>query len=523
MTDQAQQYSIQQVQEAHQKLTQADQAFSSGDSESAMEACLELLEQYPDYYGALSLVGSIHAQQGNFGGALPFLVRASLINPYDGEMWRYLGWTYLELEAIPSALEALERSVSLSQNTSVADHLLGAITFSAGKFETALKHFEASRALDPKNTGVLIRRAMCLAKLGRIDEAVQQLKTTYQQHLSADHKALVYQLLAEFPELDQDLGLIDQIDEDDDAASTPDLAQFVPSVSLYDVSRDFARGIALDLRGQHQEAWQILSAANKRIADATSTQRDKYFLREEELAQKAELWTPQSPVSEQEDTEGPVVLFILGPSRSGKTTAENLMASLDGVEKAFENSLVDDVAQRVSKRAGFLTEYSLVNLPSHLNEEVSNQIQDEVDKLAGREKLVTITHPGVIFDVSRLKDIIPNSRFIFMKRNRDDMALRIFAYLYRSNTNHFAYDINEIYRYLETHDRLIDVWSKKIGDRVLVQSYEDMVRDPEAAVRSIAELCSLKPPAKLDLQVPDDTGCAKPYLEWLHQSRKNSV
>jgi hypothetical protein len=138
-------------------------------------------------------------------------------------------------------------------------------------------------------------------------------------------------------------------------------------------------------------------------------------------------------------------------------------------------------------------------------------------------RLLTITHPGSIFDVGRLVDCVPEARFIFMKRDLDDTAFRIFANLYSLNTNQFSNNINDIYEYLDLHNRLIDNWMDKLGSKAMTVSYEDLVENPQSTLTRVCKFCGLKPSSNPDLQIEDDRGCAEPYRKWLHDAHKKNA
>ena len=60
---------------------------------------------------------------------------------------------------------------------------------------------------------------------------------------------------------------------------------------------------------------------------------------------------------------------------------------------------------------------------------------------------------------------------------------------------------------------MIDLAAKKMPDITRVIHYEDIVEDPVATVKTVAELCGIE---FTDAQLPpigDDRGCAEPYLK----------
>jgi hypothetical protein len=124
----------------------------------------------------------------------------------------------------------------------------------------------------------------------------------------------------------------------------------------------------------------------------------------------------------------------------------------------------------------------------------------------------TNTHPAYIHDAARLAIILPNVRFIFLKRNLEDISLRIYMRKYNTG-NAYSYDLKATREYVVWYDQMIDALAKKLPNIVRVIHYEEMVADPDTALRAAAELCGLPLNDTLSLQIGDDRECAAPYRE----------
>ena len=108
--------------------------------------------------------------------------------------------------------------------------------------------------------------------------------------------------------------------------------------------------------------------------------------------------------------------------------------------------------------------------------------------------------------------LLGNARFIFVKRNHDDVMLRIYMRNYREG-HPYAYDLNSIRDHLNWYDQMADLMLEKFPSIVRIVSYEDMVANPAGAVRTVAELCGLPMPEGPVPPVGDDRGCAEPYRD----------
>jgi hypothetical protein len=126
----------------------------------------------------------------------------------------------------------------------------------------------------------------------------------------------------------------------------------------------------------------------------------------------------------------------------------------------------------------------------------------------------TNTLPGHIHNAVLLASVIPNARFVLLKRNLDDMAWRIYLtkYLYG---NSYAYDLQAIRDYLDWYNAMIDMTAEKIPGITDIVSYEAMTDDPAATLRRVAKLCGLSVDDRPLAPLPNDRGCCAPYLKFL--------
>jgi adenylate kinase family enzyme len=92
----------------------------------------------------------------------------------------------------------------------------------------------------------------------------------------------------------------------------------------------------------------------------------------------------------------PLSLFIIGPSRSGKTTVEKLVKQLNGVKCGYENRLVERATRRTSQLSGLLTIRNPVDLPKALDERLRKIYLEELLEFADGAKIVTDTYPAMI-------------------------------------------------------------------------------------------------------------------------------
>jgi hypothetical protein len=283
---------------------------------------------------------------------------------------------------------------------------------------------------------------------------------------------------------------------------------------VFDIENLFTKARALGWKGDYQRAWELLVDANRK-ADTEDASVHQLRRRGQEASLRlAEVFVPPPGGGEPKKKRVPVSLFILGPSRSGKTTIELLTSSIGDVKRGYENLLVDNAVGRATQSAGFPTVRSPVLMPAAVEPAFTEAYLTELGKRASGAKVFTNTHPAIIDDVGRLSCLVPNARFVFVKRNVDDVGIRIFMKKYHAG-NHYAYDLGNIHAQVAWYYRMADIWTEKLPGISLILNYEDVIADPQAARAQIARFIGLPVPRGSLPRLGDDRGCAEPYKSFM--------
>jgi hypothetical protein len=219
-----------------------------------------------------------------------------------------------------------------------------------------------------------------------------------------------------------------------------------------------------------------------------------------------------------QDRPDPLSLFIVGPSRAGKSTLERLVGSLEGVKRGFESRLVEPPTRRTSQLAGLLTLVDPDELPRSLDAQFRKTYVEDLGEFASGARIVTDTHPGMITAVGRIAATIPNVRFVFIRRDPQDLVLRILMKRYRTG-NHYAYDIETILEHLSSYNLLMDLWMERFAPLAIELTYEQLVTEPMAILARVAELCGATVSTKPLPDLGDDRNCSQPYRELMVKAR----
>jgi tetratricopeptide (TPR) repeat protein len=490
------------LQDSFIKLDQAEQLRQHKKLDRARTICESLVRQYPDYFGALHTLGLIHADNGNYQRALDCLVRATMLNPRSWTTLTALGGVYLALDAKEMAAQALEQARAIKPNDANVLTTLGEIYREEREYELAKDAYAQAVALEPNLVPAVLGLGWICSHIGQNGEAADVFKSL----INCGMRSLdTLHALASLPASLLDIDVLSELDK---VVCGPS-----EDKTKFNTTAAFVRAAALDKVGRHAEAWQQLVPANREVF--VSKQE---ALEDAKQRQRANLsWIRGNAIKggrgnvAEEET---VSLFILGPSRAGKTTMEQLVATLDGVKRGYENPIVENAIRRTFQTAALLTSSYLEQLPANLHPLCRDIYLEELARRSGSAKVFTNTHPARIYDAARVIAIFPNVRIVFVKRNMEDILLRIYMRQYNRG-NVYSYDLNAAREHVMWYYQMMDVLAEKLSDSVRVIRYEEMVADPAAALQVAADLCGLAMPHDPLPSIGDDRGCAAPYREFM--------
>ena len=485
------------LRETREKLEEAERLRVSGQLDRAQAICEPLVVRYGDYFGALHTLGLIYADKRDYPMALGFLVRAAMLNPRSWTTLTALSGVYLRLEAREMAAHTLEQARLIKPRDASVLMTLGEIYDKDREYELAENAYREALALEPSLEGAALGLGSCCTQLGQYAEAAE----LFEGFIKRGRRFLG--LLFALNLVPQSVVSVDVLEELDKIVrgKDEDKADFETSVA-------FIRAAFLDKEGRHEEAW-------KHLVPAARTLFKQEVARNLSQTQQASLaWLRENPTKARGDSGGgrTISLFILGPSRSGKTSMEALVGTIDAVKRGYENPIVENAVRRAFQSAGFLNTAYFPALPSQFYSLCRDIYLDELARRAGSARVFTNTHPAHIHNAGRIAAAFPNTRFIFVKRNQEDIALRIYMRKYRRGTIH-SYDLKSTYEHIIWYHQMMDLLAERLPNRVRIIHYEDMIADPAGALRVAADLCGLPMTDGPLPELGDDRGCSEPYRQ----------
>ncbi len=488
--------------QSREQLEQADQLRQQGQLDRAESICVALTRRHPDYVAALHTLGLVYLDKRNSERALDCLVRAQMLDPQNWMTLTALSLAYLRLGAADMAVQTIDRALAIRPDDAGIHASLGEIYREQREYEMAQRAYRTALALDGSLTSAVLGLALCQTAIGQYSEAAGLLEDLYRR----GHRSL--NLLHIMTTLPRDVLNVDLLGALDVLTVNP-----LKQDAEYKNTFAFVRAAALHMAGRYAEAWQLLEEANRPLcAEHKSDLKDDIVRQEKSLARlRAASFKPISAAN------APISLFILGPSRSGKSSLEHLLGSLDRVKTGCEAQIVDNAFRHAFQSAALPASRCLEDLPPELLPSFRDHYVESLVRRAGSASVFTNTSSHHIHDASIIASVIPNVRFVLLRRDPRDVALRIFMTKYLRG-NAYAYDLKSIAGYLQWYNKMFDLIAEKLSDIALVATYESMIADPGTILQKVALMSGLSVKDEPVRKPIDDRGVAAPYRELMGAS-----
>ena len=488
------------LQENFIRLQQAEQLRQRARFDEAQSICESLLQRHPDYAGALHTLGLIAGDREDYPQALNYLVRAVMLNPRNWMTLTALSGVYQRFGALEMAKQTIGQARQIEPKQAAVLLVQGDVFRQDREYEFAGGAYRQALAIDPSLLTAAVGLGWCLADLGEYRQAAEIFESLIQRGIPPVEPL---RALASFPAAAVRIDLLPQLAR---AHRQQD-----ESVAQFERAIAFIRATALHRAGRHAEAWEQAVQANRSVFVAMQSDLEQLDERRRASFATLQRYRRESALPGGGDRQ-PMSLFILGPSRSGKTTMEKLASRLPGVKRGYENPIVENAVRRTFQVSALPPDGALSSLPAPAHPLCRALYREElVHRLAG-EMVFTNTNSSSVFEAVHIASVFENVRFIFMKRNMEDNLLQIFMREYQGG-NPYGYDLKAAREHILWHHQMADLMAEKLPHIVRVIEYEDMIADPTACLRTAAQLCGLSAPDGPVSPVAGDPGCSAPYRQ----------
>jgi len=187
---------------------------------------------------------------------------------------------------------------------------------------------------------------------------------------------------------------------------------------------------------------------------------------------------------------GHEAIFIVGLPRSGSTLFEQILAAHPQVEGASELQDLGIVLQRESVRRGVPYPQWIPQAGADDWQRLGREYLARTARWRATRPRFTDKLPDNWKHAGVLRAMLPGATVIETRRDPLETAWSCFKQQFYSQP-HFANTLADLGAYLRGCERAMDAWRARDPDQIHLHRYEDLLADPEPAVRRLLADCAL--------------------------------
>ena len=432
-----------------------------GKLDEAIAAYNKALSIKPDYADAYNNMGNALQDQGKLGEAIAAYNKALSIKPDYAEAYNNMGVTLKDQGKLDEAIAAYNKALSIKPDYAAAYNNMGNALQDQGKLGEAIAAYNKALPIKPDYAEAYNNMGVTLKEQGKLDEAI-----------AAYNKAL--SIKPDYAEAARNLVKLPVGCIDEQTISELNKKLSLIYANIDDQSQKlFFEANLFSHKVMYEEAFKIFIDANSLKSEENILSVKSEQKQFDAAIKRISRWSVHL---QSEQISSSKKLFLLGPSRSGKSTLEKLLTGSPNVYPMFENINLKGTGKSECSMEE-TKKLSMFDLFYH----------DENSLLKLGYNVVTSTKPDTMFQIDHMIDLLSNSFCIFVKRNRTDIASEIFAKEYRRG-NFYSYDHSSILKYLDTYEAIWEILRQKVPHLTLEISFEDILSEPLETIKKISQM-----------------------------------
>ncbi len=436
---------------------------------SGFQKACALNPNFPDAYNNLGV--TLNAQ-GKYDEALANFNRAIELKPDYAEAYYNQGISHLRKGGLDDAVTSFARAVEVKPTYAEAHNELAATLQAQCKLDEAVASFMRALEIKPDYAQAHYNLGTTLHDQGKLAAALASYERAIE--IKPDF-GRAYFSCAKFPTgvlPDDLLANLEKFRADGD--------------NERDISRvQFFQANILRHQGKIDQSFKMLEVANKTSESEAEIRllRSKTRNASDEIAR----WSP-SPVKRNADRKLKI-LFILGPSRSGKSTIEAALGKCEGVRLGFEGWRGEAAASYLKSLNETRLRANKSKMPAAKIEKVFFYSENELR--ADGVRLLTCTNPISIAAAHYFYEAFDNAYFLFVQRDEYVTASEIFAKEYRKG-NFYSYNAKFALEYVRWYNDLASELVAKMPLRAVNAKYEEFLEDQSRLFSLVERLLGIE-------------------------------
>jgi tetratricopeptide (TPR) repeat protein len=452
-------------------LVRIQDAVDSGRPDEAERMLTTALARVPRHPETLRFAAVLAALRGRPDQAIEMLLQARTQHPEDPLIYLTMGEVYLRLNDTDNAIKALRHACNTGPELPIAWFNFGAALSQSGFNEHAAAALRQTLKLDPQHQGARTLLAHGLNAEGKSHEAAAEFRRILASNPGNGSAWWGLATLKPMPLGKDDLTEIDQ-------------ALRNPTKPEAGMVLEFARAHLLEHLEKFSAAFAAFEKAHAiaRELNAVSPQlRDSFDQHAGELT--------ATYAKDGAGEQGREAIFIVSMPRSGSTLVEQVLASHAQVQGTTElkdliQIMIDESDQR---QMPFLNWAPLCSVEHWL--ELGRRYLQRTERWRRERPRFTDKMPENWRYIGAILAMLPQARIVVVRRDPLETCFACYRMLFQGRE--YTHDFAKLAETWRSFDESTRFWQARHPDRVRIQSYEELVKDPETQIRLLLEFCDL--------------------------------
>jgi len=435
-------------------------------------ALLRILKERPQFATANIQLGLLYQARGLEIQGMNHLQTAVDSAPDNWVAHFGLAVSYKSLSQYDKAVKHYETSVKLNARNVDAYNDLGVLYEKLRQPDEAETSYRKALALDPGQAVVWNNLGVLLTHLGRLEEA----RDCFRRSVA---------ILPGYYPAHYNLATFWRHHEIDDQVEVMRALFAQPNAGDLQVSMlGFALGKVFEELGDYEQSLFYLKAGNaaqRRLSPHDIGRDIKVMSQMIDVMQTTYIG---NYAVEQADI---TPIFIVSMPRSGSTLTEQILASHPDVTGGGELNNLPDILTE----SGCIYIEDFAELDRAARSELGGRYLASVRSIAKGRKYVTDKLPTNFMRIGIIRMIMPHAKIIHC--TRDPMATCFSCYKTRFDNSELSFtnDLRDLGKYYRKYAELMDFWGSTMPGRIHAVRYEELVADPEPAIRDLLSFCEL--------------------------------
>jgi tetratricopeptide (TPR) repeat protein len=507
---------------AYPALTDAERDISEGRFDDASALLIQHLREHRNEPRGLALLGEVAMKQGALLQAERFMRQAMAAGLRSMEVQQNYAMVLNRQERLGEALEAfnlLEPYVADPQFIRTK----GLILDKLGLNDDAIRHYEKLLTDDPEDTQALIGYGNALRAAGRTDDSIAAYRRVVR--IDPERGEAWWSLAAIKAKVLTDEDIVEMRSALKSAVANANIVPLHFSIAraLHDRQQfdeafiHYAEGNRLHAESIEYDAWEI----TKEVNTFSRIFREEHFRKRPTFSHI-----------------GPTPIFLISMPRAGSTLLEQMLdchPQIEGIgELLYVRAILRTAMEMYINRGCSTVDEVIWNLSEADKEAMGRDYLERIQLHRRTDKPYFIDKmPTNWSDVLFIREILPNAKFVEIRRDPMDCCFSNFIHCF-SSSHAAATNLEDMGRAYVDYVRLMDHFRDVAPGWIHNVSYERLVEDPEAEVRGILDYLRLpwddavlgfhesartvRTPSAEQVRRPlnrQGMGAWKPYEEWL--------